>query len=149
MGIRVASSSDAEALSILVASLSHFLLEDGSRPLPEWFLQMISADAFKSRLRSPEFYNVVWELDGRIVGYISVKQRFQIYHLFVAEQHQGKGIARKLWSHITEKFGLSKYFVRSSLYAIPAYKAFGFVEAGEVQAKDGIAFQPMELAAKW
>ena len=83
---------------------------------------MISADAFKSRLDTSEFYNVVCELDGRIVGYISVKQRFQIYHLFVAEQHQGKGIAKKLWSHITEKFGLSKYFVRSSLYAIPAWR---------------------------
>ena len=35
MGIRVASSSDAEGLSILVASLSHFLLEDGSQPPPD------------------------------------------------------------------------------------------------------------------
>ena len=149
MRIRIASPDDAETLSILVASLSHFLLEEGSKALPEWFLQMIAVEAFVSRLQSPEFYHVVCEADSRLVGYISVKQRHQIYHLFVSDQYQHKGIARRLWSHVTERYGTSRYVVRSSLYAIPMYKAFGFVETGEVQAKDSIRFQPMEFVTTW
>jgi ribosomal protein S18 acetylase RimI-like enzyme len=81
----------------LVASLSHFFLGDSTRRLPEWFAKMVAVNEFEARLQSPEFCSLVYEVDEQIVGYISVKQRLQIYHLFVSEQHQHKGIARALW----------------------------------------------------
>lgn len=150
MRIRVASTTDAVALNQLVGSLSDSLLEDGYPALPEWFSEMISLKAFEARLQSDVFYHAVCEVDGRIVGYLSLKEmkeRFQVYHLFVAKPYQRRGISRTLWSHVTERLGPSEYFVRSSLSAVPVYQAFGFVKVGEAQTQDGILFQPMERAA--
>jgi predicted GNAT family N-acyltransferase len=39
----------------------------------------------------------------------------------------------------------NRFTLRSSLYAVPIYKRFGFSESGPVGTKDGISFQPMEL----
>lgn len=145
MKIRVAVKSDAEAIRGLVASLSHFYLQGGARTLPEWFAMTLTVDEFEKRLKANDFYSLVCEEGGRIVGYISMKNKFHLYHLFVSEKYQGKGIARALWSQVVMQFGIARYTVRSSLYAVPVYKAFGFMETGPVQTKDGIAFQPMEL----
>lgn len=146
MNVRVALPDDAQVLSDLVISLSRFLLDGGVQALPEWFLKIISADALRTRLDSREFYTLVCEADGRIAGFICVKNRTQIYHLFVSEHYHHRGIAKLLWSHVLTRFGSAKYFVRSSIYAVPVYKTFGFHQAGEVQSRDGISFQPMELA---
>ena len=35
---------------------------------------------------------------GRLVGVVAVRDNKHLYHLFVAEPHQGQGLARELWS---------------------------------------------------
>ncbi|PKM17880.1 MAG: GNAT family N-acetyltransferase [Gammaproteobacteria bacterium HGW-Gammaproteobacteria-15] len=145
MSIRTANSSDAPRLRSLVSDLSRFYLRDPDAPLPTWLASSLSEAEFLDRLSGNDYYNYVYELDGEVVAYISIKRPGHLYHLFVVELHQGQGIARLLWEHTAKLLDDCTYTVRSSLNAIPVYKRFGFVESASVGEKDGVLYQPMEL----
>ena len=145
MSIRVANETDLPQIAGLVASLSHFYLDDPGKELPVWFRDSITEAAFAARVSSPEYLNFVYEEAGVLMGYISIKGGSHLYHLFVAQAFQGRGVSRLLWLHAKEHSQSKHFSLRSSLYAVPVYKRFGFVESGPVGTKDGISFQPMEL----
>lgn len=145
MDIREARAEDAKQIQSIVVSLSHFYLENSSDELPTWFSNTLQESEFKRRLSSDDFTNFVYVSNNIIVGYISVKNRKHLYHLFVSENHQGKGISKQLWQYANSMLGNSIDTVRSSIFAIPIYKKFGFKESSSPQVKDGIGFQPMEL----
>lgn len=145
MSIRIAVESDVHQIADLVASLSHFYLDEPGKELPVWFRESITEVAFAARVPSLEYLNFVYEEVGVLLGYISIKGGSHLYHLFVAEVFQGRGISRLLWLQAKERSQSKSFSLRSSLYAVPVYKRFGFVESGSVGTKDGISFQPMEL----
>jgi GNAT superfamily N-acetyltransferase len=145
VNIREASIGDATKIKNLVSSLSHFYLKDNGSLLPSWFSDTLAISEFENRLKSKDFTNLVYLLNEEIVGYISIKGSSHIYHLFVAEHHQGKGISKELWNYATSTLEADVYTVRSSVFAVPVYMSFGFKASGEMASKDGIKFQPMEL----
>ena len=145
MSIRVAVKSDAIKMSKLVASLAHFYLKNKESDLPQWFDKTLTKDEFLRRIASPEYSNFVYELDGEIRGYIAMKGSSHLFHLFVAANHQGKGLSRELWQFAINVCVSNVYALRSSLFAVPIYKKFGFLESEAAGDKDGIGFQPMEL----
>jgi GNAT superfamily N-acetyltransferase len=142
---RRADKDDAKYLRILVSSLSHLYLSQDNLNLPQWFLTSIGLEQFAARLESAEFTNIVAEIDNCIVGYISIQENKHLYHLFVSQKCQGKGIARQLWIEAQKTCSSSKYTVNSSTYAIPVYEKFGFVAVGSTREKDGIKYQLMEF----
>lgn len=148
MSIRIARASDTLAISSLVKSLAHFYLDDPKKELPDWLAETLTEKAFLKRISEGGFLNYVYERSGSIVGYISLKEPNHLYHLFVSEQFQGNGIARALWEHVQQSVECDFFTLRSSIYAVPVYKKFGFTESGPLGAKDGISFQPMELVPK-
>lgn len=145
MNIRKATLGDAQAIRELVYSLSDYYLEDRDAPIPPWFLKTLELAEFERRLMSPEFTNFVHLENKEIVGYISLQGPGHLYHLFVSEKFQGKGIARRLWEHVIDGSGSERYTVRSSLSAVPVYRRFGFVNSAPAASKDGIGYQPMEI----
>lgn len=145
MEIRPARVEDSPGIRALVCSLCHYYLSDESSDLPAWFLQTLELDEFERRISSAEFLTFVCIDAGAVVGYIAFKGSSHLYHLFVAETHQGKGIAKNLWNHGMSKTGCDIYSVRSSLYAVPVYENFGFVKSGPEASKDGIGYQPMSV----
>lgn len=145
MAIRIPSKEDAPEIQELVASLAHFYLDQGQKTLPQWFSDTLATTEFEKRLKSFHYDNLVYDIDNEIVGYVSMKDNSHLYHLFVAQEHQGKGVARALWDSISQRCVASKYTVRASLNAVPVYKAFGFVESEGISEKEGIRFQTMEL----
>ena len=166
MSIRIAHAEDVKEIATLVRSLSHYYLpqkissaQDSSTKsssakslstnrLPSWLLNTLAEEQFLQRINSAEYSNYVYCIDDEIVGYIAMKESSHLYHLFVSEAHQGNGIANGLWKHICGKCSAEKYSVRSSLYAVPVYKKWGFVETDMVREKDGIKFQAMALITK-
>jgi len=80
----------------LVSSLSHFYLYEKNTSLPNWFLKNIELSQFEQRLTYSGFTNYVYTEDNLIIGYISIKDRSHLYHLFFDEKQYGKGIAKKL-----------------------------------------------------
>ena len=151
MSIRTATTKDIAQISTLVKSLSHLYLdvESSNDQLPEWFSNTLTNAEFERRVTSDNYQNFVFEREdekGReIVGYISLKGDSHLYHLFVSGEYQGQGIASKLWRYVLSQSTSQNYSLRSSLYAIPVYQKFGFKITGDVQSKDGIRFQAMEL----
>lgn len=139
------SQHDVKQVSMLVRSLSHYYLNNSSNKLPEWFSTTLTECEFSNRLKNLYFTNLICEVNNSIVGYLSMKGDNHLYHLFVAEKQQGKGIAKKLWQHAMGICISEYYTLRSSLFAVPVYRNFGFIESGSALEKDGISFQPMEL----
>lgn len=145
MRIRDATRSDVKAIIRIVSSLSGYYLKDKSGTLPEWFAKTLHEHEFERRLISDEYSNFVYEVNGTIAGYISLKGLSHLFHLFVLSEYQGNGVARALWEHAKLVSGSQIYTLRSSLFAVPMYKKFGFHVSGDVQEKEGICYQPMEL----
>lgn len=145
MTIREATEKDVPQIAELVTSLSDYYLNDPEQKLPLWFSDTLSINAFTSRMADPGYLNFVYEQSGEIKAYISLKGRAHLYHLFVSECHQGKGIARRLWERVLEHSQSDCITVRSSIYAVPVYKKLGFSLSGPVGLKEGIAFQAMEF----
>ncbi|WP_204378398.1 GNAT family N-acetyltransferase [Agaribacterium haliotis] len=79
------------------------------------------------------------------MGISLLKKPNHLHHLFVSEEFQGNGISRILWQHVQQHVKCDSFTLRSSIYAVPVYKKFGFTESAAVQTKGGISFQPMEL----
>jgi len=145
MNIRNAREDDAEQLKKLATGLSHLYLTENESILPEWISSSLELQEFTKRLKSNDFNHLVYEIEGRIVGYISIKNKTHIYHLFVSQKYQRKGIARALWESIIKSNSSSKYTVRSSLYAVPVYESFGFIKTAPIDIKGNVKFQEMEI----
>ena len=127
MDICQATPNDARPISSLVKSLANTLTED----------------AFLQRINSSDYINFLCEQDGQVIGYGAMKRLNHLYHLFVAEAFQGKGISRKLWEQLIAEESNATYTLRSSIFAIPVYERFGVKAVGERGSKDGVSFQSM------
>jgi predicted N-acetyltransferase YhbS len=145
MSIRQATEADVIEVSTLVKSLAHFYLDEPENELPAWLSQTLTEKAFTERLSNGGYTNFVYEQNNKIIGYIALKKPNHLYHLFVLEQFQGKGISRLLWEYVKNSGQHASFTLRSSVYAVPIYKRFGFCESGQIGMKDGVSFQPMEL----
>jgi len=145
VSIRRAIEADVSKVAVLVKSLAHYYLNEPNGELPSWLADTLTYEAFTSRISSAEYLNFVFEEAGSIVGYIAIKKPGHLYHLFVAEECHGQGVSRLLWEHAKRHCQCNCFSLRSSIYAVPVYKRFGFSESGPVGTKDGVSFQPMEL----
>jgi ribosomal protein S18 acetylase RimI-like enzyme len=83
-----------------------------------------------------------------IIGYLSITAQNHLYHLFVHEAYQGRGIARKLWQTILAERTGRTITVRSSINAVVVYQRLGFVITGPQASKDGICYQVMEYCRR-
>ena len=93
----------------------------------------------------------VAEVDGIIVGFVGVRDDRHLYHLFVAEPHHRRGIARRLWevasAECRERGHTGAFTVNSSNNAVAVYERLGFRRTASVQDSGGVLFNPMALAA--
>jgi len=72
-------------------------------------------------------YVLVWEEDGMIQGFITLKNTGHIPLVAVAKDAQGRGIARHLLSSAEEyfiKMNLSKAYIETQISNIPAIRAY-------------------------
>jgi GNAT superfamily N-acetyltransferase len=146
MIIRPAKTADIEQMQALAVSLSSYYLQHKDTAIPAWLANSFTWAEFNQRLNSGSFSHYVCEDASTIVGYLATKNGNNLYHLFVAEPHQGKGIAKALWQHAQTTLNAPVITLRSSVYAIPVYARFGFVAQGKLEEKDGVQFQVMTLA---
>lgn len=89
--------------------------------------------------------NWVAVVDDQIAGFIAIRPPSHVFHLFVAEKWQRRGVARALWEHVLEHAGtaIGSFTVNASPYAVPAYLALGFQCDGPLACRASVSFQPM------
>jgi len=147
--VRPANVSDAECIASLIARVAgRFILPEFSQQGRERFLTDHRPEPIRQRMESGFEYHVA-EAAGEIVGVVGVRDGSHLYHLFVAEEHQGRGLGRTLWEHAKaqclRRGRPAAFTVNSSRGAVPVYERFGFKVAVPEQEIDGVRFVPMRL----
>ena len=83
-------------------------------------------------------------------GVIAMRDHSRLYHLFVAQAQQRRGIATQLWQHARQHAitagNPQRISVNATLYAQPIYEHYGFRTSGPKVETKGIVFVPMQLA---
>ncbi|MDD2887249.1 MAG: GNAT family N-acetyltransferase [Aliarcobacter sp.] len=135
-----AKTLDALRLSVISKDLTKYIFE---KEVPKWFEDELLEESFKERILSEEYEHFVYVIKDEIVGFIAIKDKTRLFHLFVDEKYHKKGIAKELWQYIKENFDVSNMSVNSSIYAIKTYESFGFEISGEQKEYLGLKYQPM------
>ena len=144
--LRDGRPGDAAAISALVTELSErWIVPDCTRDGAAILLASMAADATAERLRGDGYRYVVAELDARLVGVAALRRPSHLYHLFVLEQAQRRGVARALWERVRVHADPSgPVTVNASRVAVPVYLRLGFGPAGTEQFERGIRSTPMQ-----
>jgi GNAT superfamily N-acetyltransferase len=92
-------------------------------------------------------------IDSKLVGMIEIRDNKFISLLFVDKEHQGQGIAKKLFDKSLKEIirrdpKLDKFYVHASPFSIPVYKKMGFTETNIMQEENAIKYLPMEMTIK-
>lgn len=141
--IRTAIESDAEAVSELIEGLSGYFAAGSISEISQNFWGSISVRAVAERIASPDFCCFVAEDDKGLVGFVAFRYPCHLFHLFVAENVQSRGLGTLLWQKILDQSDCPEITVNSSAFAIPFYQRLGFVRVGLEKSVDGIWYSPM------
>jgi GNAT superfamily N-acetyltransferase len=148
MKIRVAITDDAVQISTIAYTLSEkYIAHEFSDIGRNTLLQSLVPKQIAKNIHSGFRYHVA-EIGDQIIGVIGIKENRHIYHLFVAEDYQRKGIATQLWKTAKDACHYagnhSVFSVNSSQFAIPFYKRLGFSIQSTPEEKEGVVYIPMK-----
>ena len=147
--IREAKIDDSDPISRMVSVLAEKFITPGfTDEGRDHLLDSMTPAAIAKYIRSGYRYQVA-EDDNQIVGIVAIRDNSHLYHLFVAESHQGRGLAKALWKKaMNEALCLGnpgEFTVSSSLNAQPVYEHLGFVAQSKPVTKHGVSYTPMKL----
>jgi len=149
MNYRRGVPADAENIAALIASFQRELTDDPSGTGAEQYLASVTVDAECKYLLSDRYFYTLAIAEIGLAGFIAIRDRSHIFHLFVSKPFQAIGLARRLWTlaSMPEDATIAppRYTVNSSLNAVPVYKALGFVPTSGIAHVHGISFLPMQL----
>ncbi|KDM92834.1 GNAT family N-acetyltransferase [Photobacterium galatheae] len=150
MSIRIAALSDATPISELIQlSLRQHVLPTIAPQAHEMLLNSMSAQSIAKYLNQGYRYHVAESAAGDIIGVIGMKENSHLYHLFVHDDHHGKGLSRQLWETAKEVCiqhgNPGQFTVNSALNAERVYLAFGFQRIDGIRHREGMVDVPMML----
>ncbi|HYE36463.1 GNAT family N-acetyltransferase [Methylocaldum sp.] len=149
MEIRLATLDDAPGISALARDMTkRFIASEFSEEAARRLLDSMDETSIKSYIESGYRYHVAEE-NGELVGVVAVRDNRHLYHLFVSERFQGKGLAKRLWE-VAKAASIGSgnpgvFTVNSSRYAVGVYEKFGFVRQSEAIDVSGVICIPMKL----
>jgi len=141
--IRAATADDAAAISALTCASTRLRVApdctaDGAARL----LASMRPEDTRQRLLQGHRY-VVAERAGGIVGVAAMRLPAHLYHLFVDDAVQRRGLARRLWQALLAACPNETVTVNAARNAVEAYLRLGFVREGPEDASSGIPSTPM------
>ena len=147
MHLREMNDADIGTVARLLEVLAReYFLGACSPEQASTFLRDNDAAAIRRLVAQGYAYHVA-EIGGQLAGFIAVRDRSHVYHLFVAAAFHRRGIARSLWQHAKAAAvaagGEGSFTVNASNYAVPMYESLGFARTLPMQCKDGLEFNPM------
>lgn len=149
MRIRPIEDKDVAAVAMLLNVLARqFIVHESTPEGASTFLRENDEDAIRGYIRTGHVYFVA-ESDGEIAGFIAVRERTHLFHMFVAVKWQRQGVGRNMWqlarATAIDAGGGGSFTVNASNFAVPMYAALGFVRSAPMQCKKGLFFNPMAL----
>ncbi|MCE3604102.1 GNAT family N-acetyltransferase [Massilia sp. P8910] len=151
MHIRPIEPGDIPAVVVLFRALAtEFIVHESPPEVAATFLRDNDEQGFQGFLAKGYVYHVA-EIDGGLAGFIAVRERKHLYHMFVGKNFHGRGVARAMWDvarrAAMEGGGDGSFTVNSSNYALPVYQSMGFERSAPMQSVNGLYFNPMKLSA--
>jgi len=149
INIRPAQCDDTSAIAKLLEQLARrYITPEFDSAAQERFLTSNNEAAINGFILAGFRYWVA-EQNGVLIGFAGVRDHTHLYHLFVAEDAQRRGVARRLWNAALNACLVAgnpgRFTVNSSNNAVAVYESFGFVRSGPQQNANGVLFNPMEL----
>jgi GNAT superfamily N-acetyltransferase len=149
MLIRALEQDDIPAAARLLRALAlEFIVNEATHEEASTFLRENDEEGLRGFVERGYVYHVA-VIDGELAGFVAVRERSHLYHLFVGRRWQRQGVARRLWD-VARNAALAGgnpgiFTVNSSNNAVPVYESFGFVRTAPMQCLRGIQFNPMQL----
>lgn len=148
MLIRPIEEGDLPHVARLLRELSiKFIVHESTPEGAATFLRENDEAAIRRYIEIGHVYHVA-HIDGEVAGFIAMRDRSHLFHMFVGVKWQGQGVARSLWAvaraNAIESGGRGVFTVNSSNYALPVYGAMGFVRTAPMQCVKGLYFNPMK-----
>lgn len=149
MLIRAIEERDIQAVARLLNVLSRqFIVHESTPEGASTFLRENDEEGIRRYIGIGHVYHVA-EVDGEIAGFIAIRERKHLFHMFVGTRWQRQGVGKKLWEvarqAAIEAGGSGNFTVNASNFAVPVYEAMGFVRTAPTQCLKGLYFNPMEL----
>ncbi len=146
MEFRAPHIGHAAAISALIRRFSHdFTIHPGATGA-EQFFESVSPAAEAGYIADPRYRYIAAFEGHELAGFIAMRDRSHVFHLFVAPEFQRRGVAARLWQAVAEVGDVDCFTVNSSRLAVPVYERFGFTRTGPLVEKHGICFVPMRLS---
>jgi ribosomal protein S18 acetylase RimI-like enzyme len=147
MRIRPLAEQDIAAVAALFRDLAQeFIVHESDAEGAAMFLRENDEAALRRFIGAGTHVYHVADADGGIAGFIAMRDKSHIFHLFVAKAYQGQGLARRLWDVAREASGhVGTFTVNSSNHALGVYAKFGFVRTAPMQCTKGLYYNPMSL----
>jgi ribosomal protein S18 acetylase RimI-like enzyme len=150
MQIRPIAEGDIAAVARLFKVLAEqFIVHENDAQSAAMFLRENDEAALRGFVAAGRHVYHVAEADGEIAGFIAMRDLGHIFHLFVAQDRQGQGLARSLWDvarAASVRAGHTGGFtVNASNHALAVYEKFGFVRTAPTQCTNGLYYNPMRL----
>lgn len=148
--IRKAELADAKAISELILPLvEKYVCPTCDASVHAVLLGSMSEQSIASNLSSNYAYVIAVTPDNDVVGVAGVRDYAHLYHLFVSDNYQGKGLSRALWTAIQAQSLLhgnsGRFTVNSALNAESVYARFGFKRTEGIRNRQGMVDIPMAL----
>lgn len=154
--IRRAVPDDAAAISGLIVTVASKQLKD-EFTADGWdlFLRLISKQTQKGLIADSQFcywLAIVKDHDEEtIVGLLTSKMTYHVFHFFILPKYQRQGVGRQLWSHYL--FHLppappSIITVKASDFALDFYKKLGFTIQQPRCVENGLAYTLMHYVRR-
>jgi GNAT superfamily N-acetyltransferase len=143
-----------EAAALLRRMAIAFILHDAAPADAAAFLAEHDEAGLRRNIASGFVYHAAL-CEGELAGFIGMRERSHVYHLFVDTRRQRQGIARRLWETAQAQAlrpgqpgGVPAHFtVNASNYAVAFYTALGFERTAPMQC-GRVEYNPMRLTAK-
>ena len=139
-----AHASDAVAISALIQQFTHEFTISANGSGAEQFLASVSVAAEVGYISDPRYHYINAFIGGVLAGFIAMRDRSHVFHLFVAPEFQRQGLATRLWqAALASAPDAAGFTVNSSPSAMPVYQRFGFAATSAQVEMHGICFVPM------
>jgi len=147
MEISKATVADAKAISELIIPLVRkYILPTCSGDGVNILLGSMNVQSITGYIESGCNYYKAME-QGEVVAVVGVRDNAHLYHLFVKEEYQGRGLAIELWELVKDecitKGNRGTFTVNSAVSAAGLYRKLGFIDQSDTRERGGIKDIPM------
>ena len=147
---KIRDGEEIEVCNLVARSFNEFIAPDFPEQGVEEFFLYSNPLSLKRRLEK-NYFSMVAECDGRILGMIEIKGENHISMLYVDKDFHHNGIAsylvKKALEEISENNRNPKDItVNSSRYAVPFYESLGFIQYEDEKSVYGVIHTPMLLS---